>query len=568
MLFTQARVGLLLLSSALPSVALAMSEVPSEPVQTRIVVTNSTLSAMTVSSVTDQTVKMQIPPLATRDVMLLERDGSEQSQHSLTLSTDNYRVQLTQQIDGTQLSYSAAGNDWQWPQLSGENIYRQQVSLAQRSVEMAVKADDLEQGGQLHYVIQPQDNKPALADAGSFNVLSYNIWATTVYGSKKVGTRLALMPEAMAGYDALVLTEVFDPIATSTLLNALRAEYPYQSGEIFKLGKVMGSGVRIVSRWPFELEDAHKYAACDGLQCAATRGVIYAKINKQGKAYHLFATHTQSSDDDANRNARKAQLQEMGEYIQGLNIPASEPVIMAGDFNVNKGGLPQDRDYMEAVLNAYEPENTGHNVTYDANTNHWAEQPYVEYLDYTLVSRNHQPALFAQQQAFAPRSTHDDLWGQWDLSDHYPVRGLFQFDASQVQRQPFPYLGEPVHLRTHNGHYVRAMSGGDSFISAGSDQMGTWETFVIEQQAGNKVAIRARGGRYIGLDSYLFGTLKASYQQPEAAAQFELERLSDHVIALKADNGKYVRADFGGGVGLSANSKSARSYEQFILIRP
>ncbi|WP_199243940.1 endonuclease/exonuclease/phosphatase family protein [Bacterioplanes sanyensis] len=565
---THIQTAALMLSSVLALPTWAMSDVPPQTLETRVLVTNSTLQPMTVSSSHGTLLSDQIPALATRELSVLLRDEDSQSEQRITLSAGDFTVQLSQQLQGTELSYSASGNQWQLPQLSGEQTHRQLVELGQFDAQVAVKGQQLQDGGQLHYVIQTQDEKPKLADAGSFNVLSYNVWATTIYGSKKVGTRLGLMPEVMAGYDVLVLTEVFDPIASNTLLDALRAEYPYQTSEIFKLGKVMGSGTRVLSRWPFELEAAHKYQACDGLQCAATRGVIYAKINKLGKPYHVFATHTQSSDDDANRNARKAQLLEMGEYIRSLNIPANEAVVMAGDFNVNKGGLPEDRDYMEAVLNAMEPQNTGHDQTYDANTNFWAEQPYVEYLDYTLVSRAHQTPISAEQNAFAPRSTNDELWGEWDLSDHYPVRGLFQFDASQTERQPFPYFGEPLHLQTSNGHYVRAMSGGDSFISAGSDHIGTWETFVLEPVTENKVALRARGGQYVGLDSYVFGTLKAKFDSPEVAAQFELVTQSNNAIALKADNGKFVRADFGGGVGLSANARAAKEYETFVLMRP
>lgn len=75
----------------------------------------------------------------------------------------------------------------------------------------------------------------------------------------------------------------------------------------------------------------------------------------------------------------------MGDYIRSLNIPSNEPVIMAGDFNINKIGLPQDRDYLEAVLSATEPENRGYNFTYDADTNTWAEQPYMANI-FALIS--------------------------------------------------------------------------------------------------------------------------------------------------------------------------------------
>lgn len=563
-----------LLAASLLSVSVAasaMSKPPATQLDTEIQLTNSTLDTLTVSlqgNARAELVAATIPPLSTRTVAKLGRDSGKNTDLDIRLSSADYDLTLTQQTRGTELEFSAEGNGWDVADKSDEKIHRFPVTLAGDSAQIAFKGNDLVNGGNVQYVIQEKDEKPELAGAGDFNVLSYNVWATTIYGSKKVGTRLGLMPEVMSGYDVLVLTEVFDLAPSNALMAELRKEYPYQSAEIFKAGKLMNSGTRIVSRWPFETEGAGIYEACNGIQCAATRGVIYAKIQKQGKPYHVFATHTQSSDDDANRNARKAQLQEMGDYIRSLNIPADEAVIMAGDFNVNKIGLPEDRDYMESVLNAEEPTNKGHNLSYDSDTNAWAEAPYLEYLDYTLFSRVNQQPTSAIQEVIAPRATIDELWGEWDLSDHYAARGEFKFDANGVTRAPFPYFGDVVHLRTDNGHYVRAMSGGGSFISAGSDNLGTWESFVLEQSGNGKVLLRARDGHYVALDSYLLGTLKANNHDRSAAAQFELIDRGNGNIALKADNGKFLRADFAGGAGLSALASSVDSWETFTLVRP
>lgn len=564
-----------LLSASLLSVSVAAGAMskPPAPTQldTEIQLTNSTLDTLTVSlqgNARAELVSATIPPLATRTVAKLGRDSDKNTDLDIRLSSADYDLTLTQQTRGTALTFSAEGNGWDVADKSDENIHRFPVSLAGDNAQIAFKGSDLGNGGNVRYVIQEEDQKPALGGAGELNVLSYNVWATTIYGSKKVDTRLGLMPEVMSGYDVLVLTEVFDLAPSNKLMSELSKEYPYQSAEIFKAGKLMKSGTRIVSRWPFEIEGAEIYDACNAIQCAATRGVIYAKIQKQGKPYHVFATHTQSSDDDANRNARKAQLQEMGDYIRSLNIPADEAVIMAGDFNVNKIGLPEDRDYMESVLNAEEPTNKGHNLSYDSDTNAWAEAPYLEYLDYTLVSRANQQPISATQEVIAPRSTIEKLWGQWDISDHYAARGEFKFDATGVSRAPFPYFGDVVHLRTDDGHYVRAMSGGGSFISAGSNNIGTWESFVLEQADNGKVLLRARDGHYVELDSYLVGTLKASNHDKGAAAQFELVDRGNGKIALKADNGKFLRADFAGGAGLSARASVADSWETFTLVRP
>ncbi len=417
--------GLLLFSSSL----FAMSHVPAE-LRTQILLTNSTPDTLTVHLAGDADAKLnvtEIAPLSTVDLAQYTRHPDTDSQLTIQLSADNYQVNLTQQNLNNSFSFGANTHDLEVKPQQETQIQRFQTTLNGDLNTLAFNAYNLNKGGKITYVLQQQDPKPALGGANQLNLLSYNIWATTIFGSKKVDTRLAEMPEVMAGYDAIVLTEVFDLLPGKKLLENLAAEYPYQSEDIFKLGKIMTSGTRIVSRWPIEDEQHLKFNDCNGIQCAATRGVIYLKINKQGKPYHLFATHTQSSDDDANRNARLTQLEEMGEFVRSLEIPADEPVIMAGDFNVNKIGLPEDRDYLETVLSATEPENRGHTLTYDSNTNYWAEKPYLEYLDYTLTGNDHLQPISAYQEAFAPRTITEALWEKWDLSDHYAVRGIFVY---------------------------------------------------------------------------------------------------------------------------------------------
>jgi endonuclease/exonuclease/phosphatase family metal-dependent hydrolase len=510
----------------------------------------------------------QVAPLASVTLAKISRDAATDGALNIQLSSSDYQVNLSQEMQGTHLAFGANTHDLNIAPQSHTAIQRHPTQLAGDHNLLAFNASDLENGGKLTYVLQEADKKPALGDANAFHVLSYNIWATTIYGSVKVDTRLDEMPTIMAGYDALVLTEVFDKTPTNELLAKLRTEYPYLTSDVFQAGSVMPSGTRILSRWPVTLEDSHIYSACDGIQCGATRAVIYAKIHKQGNPYHLFATHTQSSDDNANRNARLRQVEEMGDYIRSLNIPADEAVIMAGDFNINKIGLPEDRDYLEAVLAATEPENTGHNLTYDANTNAWAEQPYLEYLDYTLTANNNLQPSTARQEIFAPRTTIDELWGQWDLSDHYAARGIFTYPTiAQPQRPAFPFIGDVVHIKTAKGYYLRSMSGGNSFISAASNQIGTWESFTFEDLGNGQVAIKAFDGHYVTLDSYLIGTLKATATAVDGAATFTLVELGNNTLAIKADNGKYLRADFGGNAGISAASTHLGENQIFTLVR-
>ena len=554
----------------------------------KVVLTNSTLQSLNLtlrvqldSPLIDGThyklINATVAPLATVDVANFSRTSGLQDGKSYKYFIDvqgaSNTVTLSQTVvagangDST-LKFGASGNGFNILPQTDRAIQRHNTAFGGSAV-VGFNAETNSGVDQVNYVIHENIQKPNISAANTLNVMSYNVWLTTIFGSKEVNNRAAEQPSVLSGYDVVVGTEYFDDVPAAQLKEAIRAEYPYQTGSAFKLGKIMPAGTFIFSRWPIDVEKHFFFDDCNGIQCVASRAVIYTKIRKRGNPYHVFATHTQSSDDQPNRDARLKQINQMAGFIQGLNLPVNEPVIYAGDFNVNKVGLPQDRDTMETVLSAVEPTNLGHNLTFDSNTNHWAEAPYLEYLDYTLYSHVNLVPVNATQEAFAPRSISDAMWKKWDLSDHYAVRGAFAYNTSaNPARTVFPYAGDIVHLKTSDGHYMRAMSGGNSFISAGSSQVGTWESFKVIPRGGNKIALQARDGHYVGLDSYLLGTMKANKDNIQSWEEFEVINLGSNKVALKAANGKYFKADFAGGAGLTASASEVDSWETFELIRP
>ncbi len=415
--------GLLLFSGSL----FAMSAPPSE-LHTEIMFTNSTPDTLTVTLSGDANVVQkatQVLPQSTVSLANINRHVGVDEQVNIQLSSANYQINLLQQSVDNQFSFGANAGDLTVAPQQETDIQRYQATLDGRVNTLAFSANDLDDGGKVRYVLQQEDVKPALGGANQLNLLSYNIWASSEYSAQEINTRMEEMPNVLSGYDVLVLTEVLDKNIDKKLLNKIATEYPYQSKDIFEVGRLIASGIRVLSHWPVEDKQYLKFNAYNAAQCIITRGVTYMKINKQGKPYHIFATHPQAFDDAESREGRLLQLQEMRDFIKGMNIPADEPVILAGDFNINKIGLPADRDYMETILSATEPENRGHSLTYDSNTNFWAEKPYIEYLDYTLIGNDNLQPTSAYQEVFVPRSTKDGLWGKWNLSDHYPVRGVF-----------------------------------------------------------------------------------------------------------------------------------------------
>ncbi|MFA9203792.1 MAG: sphingomyelin phosphodiesterase, partial [Flavobacteriales bacterium] len=165
----------------------------------------------------------------------------------------------------------------------------------------------------------------------------------------------------------------------------------------------------------------------------ADKGVIYAEVIKGGKAYHVTSTHTASFDTDEARALRQEHFQQIRALVNQQNIPAFEAVMMGGDFNVNKFLWPQDYAQMLVNLNGTNPVSTGYTAsTFDPRINALAGAAgsggtTVEYLDYIVSSNTHRQPVQARNDVRIIRSAADPVFMTWDLSDHFPVMGQFNY---------------------------------------------------------------------------------------------------------------------------------------------
>ncbi len=343
----------------------------------------------------------------------------------------NTDLVLSQALRGTmtfsKMWLTAQEDPWYYDR----NIHRialdfdgKQSTLAFRSQVARASGDDI------YYVIhnewqaeQPTD------DRNTFKVLTYNTWALLPgIEAKNTHNRLDTIADYVTGYDAIVFQEVFDPIQTAIFRDKIKAQYPYLTDIPWKFGKILTGGSFIASKWPIEAHDDAVYSACRKDGCLAAKGMNYAKINKQGKTYHLFGTHTHAYTTQEDIDVRFAQLNELKAFIDAKNIPGDEPVIMAGDFNVDKNHFPQEHYDFLNVMDATEPMAVGdYPDSYAGPVNVYAEDQYTEYLDYVLYSNAHQAPVTSWNKLLTPRSIEAKHWGSWDLSDHFPVAAEFVF---------------------------------------------------------------------------------------------------------------------------------------------
>jgi endonuclease/exonuclease/phosphatase family metal-dependent hydrolase len=204
-----------------------------------------------------------------------------------------------------------------------------------------------------------------------------------------------------------------------------------------------GSGMAIFSKYPmtkidfldwFDWTGENSETSWDP-EAVADKGVMYAKIEKDGENYHVFDTHTQSDslgDAHQTRITQFAKIRDFANHFLGDST--SELILFGGDFNENK--YPHDLKKAEYYgtmlqeLQAVEPTVVGNlKYSYDTEENPllaslWEEkypgQSWRELLDYVLVSK----------RGKQPHESHCEIIkAQWPtdcnqqncmLSDHFP----------------------------------------------------------------------------------------------------------------------------------------------------
>ncbi|MDQ3565209.1 MAG: sphingomyelin phosphodiesterase [Pseudomonadota bacterium] len=264
--------------------------------------------------------------------------------------------------------------------------------------------------------------------ANSFNVLAYNIYMrpTTLFANDQ-SDRGAVLPSKLRGFDVIVFSEAFDDTVRNQLLADLRGEYPHRTRILgADRGVEQDGGVIIVSRWPITAEAQRLYGdVCVGDDCKADKGVLYARSEKHGQTYHVFASHTQAGDGTEQQQTRMRQLGIIKSFIDGRGLSDTEPVFIAGDLNVNKYDAGEYAAMLR-ILDAWYPQPFGHPYTVDSTSNRRAGGR--SYLDYVLVSNRHLQPMNAIIETLIPRSP-TPFGGDYDLSDHFPVFGHFMFPS-------------------------------------------------------------------------------------------------------------------------------------------
>jgi len=346
------------------------------------------------------------------------------------------QLKLTGNFIGSDMWHSAKGNGFDHPWRGDGSFYEQDLTFAGR--DMTLKYQSALSGlyDDVTYVLHEREPYPLdasdLTQPNILNLMSYNIYCLTPpIAFTDQDERCRHIVDVCANYDAVLIQEAFDNDSrVNELIPNMATLFPHYTAILDTANALEDGGVMIFSRWPILTEAQYYFDACEGSDCLANKGVVYAKIDKLGSPYHLFATHTQAFTSTAEVLSRMEQLREIRSFVQSRGIPAAEPVIIGGDLNVDKlVNNMSEYDSLLAILNIQEPVYLGHPNTFDPTVNYYASGT-AEYLDYICAVPNAAFSVSTTNEPLIERSIHDDLWDYFDLSDHFAIHGRLVYSTA------------------------------------------------------------------------------------------------------------------------------------------
>ena len=342
------------------------------------------------------------------------------------------KLKLTGTFASSDMWISAAGPGFSHPWYSDNNFHQASFSLGGKNYTL--KYHSYFTGGydDIYFALQEEDPWPVnpadTLDPYVVNILAYNIFMLTPpIGNSDQTDRAAALPDHLHHYDAIIFSEAFYNSARTDLQNGIQQEYPYMTPVVDEGTFNDDGGVFIASRFPIDTFAQIVYDDCNGSDCLAAKGVMYAKIDKLGQKYHIFGTHTQAWPDPADVAVRILQFKQLQAFIDSLSIPTDEAVIIGGDLNVDMiANHLGEYDGMLDSLNLMEPTYSGHPYTYDGDISYYASAG-VEFLDYVMAKADYKQPISSENKVIILRSIADDLFNMFDLSDHLAVQGRLVF---------------------------------------------------------------------------------------------------------------------------------------------
>ncbi len=143
-------------------------------------------------------------------------------------------------------------------------------------------------------------------------------------------------------------------------------------------------------------------------------------------------------------------------------------------------------------------------------------------------------------------TSHEDHYGFRRLDNTFkPVAAAFAADPVTVL-PPVIVEGPVTTLRTANGFYLCAESGGGSIVATDRLAAAEWEQWHVVTHDDGRVSIQSSGGRFIGAadDKY---TVVCDAMEANEWEKFGIEVRDDVIVCFYTTHGTFLQAQEGGG---------------------
>ncbi|GGX25607.1 sphingomyelin phosphodiesterase [Aquimarina muelleri] len=302
--------------------------------------------------------------------------------------------------------------------------------------------------------IKSQKNKNRNTE--SLTILSYNIFHLPGIAlikqykeEERSKKQLQVLTKMAPSLDVIVFQEGFNHHVETHLFNKLKNIYPYNtvlvgqycsansnwdsiSGNCSNSMFVVNGGVRIFSKHPIDSKKQYVFnnSGFGTADYYSNKGAAYVEVTKNGKKYHIVGTHLQADQENYNGSTvRINQLKEIKNWVDSMDIPVSEPLIYAGDMNIEYTDTPSYTS-MKSILNSkiYYSFNPSTDIGTYSNTNTLVNKEYPDYnntLDYILISKDHKKPIYIPQMEVLQFVRDKE-----DLSDHNAIKATYRFNPS------------------------------------------------------------------------------------------------------------------------------------------
>lgn len=297
-------------------------------------------------------------------------------------------------------------------------------------------------------------SRDGMASTTLVRLLAFNILQMPLGAGSWRRAALAERAIMQAAADVVVLNEAFSRPAgalvarlgtrgyhTTSHLGRVGGSWDGRSGRTGTVSRLVGGGVYVLSRYPIVARHEHVYRALRATTTDAlsNKGVALVSLALPSGPLWVAATHLQADEHGDGHAVRLAQLGELRALV-AATVPAGDPVVIAGDLNVEYAGKAGAAlaDAARAVDGHLAPHGPIHAPTFDAATNAIAARDspgYSHVLDYVGVLHGEgRPPLRITTET---RRFDED----GDASDHFPVLATIAVPGEGVLPRPAPASG-------------------------------------------------------------------------------------------------------------------------------